>query len=228
MQPSSCICWARKWFCSLGNDLWFVCVVCCVSLRHHEEDAEQISTRNVPSAGKTFSDTRSDSRLKTSHRQRSSIFRSHYITSTSNTRLHPFWLLRKSVERVDDLSLGPSWWILATATHRSSLITDMVLCGGYSGFQSPTPEQKDFLKSDPVTTLLSDAWRLHSVSKGSMTSIEPLQVATQVVAGMNYRVHYRVTTDIDNFDVDAAIFQPLPHTQQGPQLKRFQIRLSEW
>jgi len=60
-----------------------------------------------------------------------------------------------------------------------------------------------------------------------MTSIEPLQVATQVVAGMNYRVHYRVTTDIDNFDVDAAIFQPLPHTQQGPQLKRFQIRLSE-
>ena len=84
------------------------------------------------------------------------------------------------------------------------------LCGGHSSSRSPTSEELDFLTSTEILTtllapklLVSSTALLSTSSTSSLSSssfrsssIVPIAVTTQVVAGTVYQVKYKWTIDI--------------------------------
>ena len=115
-------------------------------------------------------------------------------------------------------------------------------CGGYTTTSRvPNDEERAFLTSDVVRQLIESetiqtAGGTESNNdsppkpKQLPISMDPVLIKTQVVAGMNYHVKYRITSTQQRQEVDgekttqyvhAKIYKPLPHTSNPPTLLSF-------
>ena len=78
--------------------------------------------------------------------------------------------------------------------------------GGHSNGRIPTADEKDLLEADTLRVSIQEK------SCDEYTTIEAVKIKTQVVAGTNYSVKYRITAaDSSVSYILAKIFVPLPH-----------------
>ena len=78
--------------------------------------------------------------------------------------------------------------------------------GGHSNARIPTADEKDLLEADTLRVSIQEK------SCDEYTSVEAVKIKTQVVAGTNYSVKYRVTAPDSTVSyILAKIFVPLPH-----------------
>ena len=86
----------------------------------------------------------------------------------------------------------------------------MTLCGGFSDEQQATEE---------IQSLIDSLQPEIESGRGAYKKFVALSFRQQVVAGMNYVIDFRA--ERENGEVvklQIKVFQPLPHTGQGPQL----------
>jgi hypothetical protein len=102
-------------------------------------------------------------------------------------------------------------------------------CGGHSATRPPTEKERAFLTSVAVQSLIQG---VAGISSSETVLLNPVQLTTQVVAGINYQVKFQVVVDQgknaesssspSSYYVHAKIFEPLPCYPGPPELLGFQ------
>lgn len=89
-----------------------------------------------------------------------------------------------------------------------------MLLGGHSKPRAPSDEEREFLSCNRVRQLVEQA---HGAPFAD--TFDPVLITSQVVAGTNYQVKYKVGSAAH---VHARIFQPLPCNSSEPELLSFE------
>ena len=87
------------------------------------------------------------------------------------------------------------------------------MAGGFTLERPPSPREKEVLESPEVKK------GLEFMSNVSFSEVEAVSVKSQVVAGTNYTVKYKVKQE-NGFEtyVLAKVFEPLPYTNEPPEV----------
>jgi hypothetical protein len=108
-------------------------------------------------------------------------------------------------------------------------------CGGHSATRPPTEKERAFLTSVAVQSLIHQG--VAGISSSEIVLLDPIQLTTQVVAGINYQVKFHVVVVVkdqsknaeslssssssSSFYVHAKIFEPLSCNPGPPELLGF-------
>ena len=84
-----------------------------------------------------------------------------------------------------------------------------MMAGGHSAVAAVDDEIKE--------TLMGFKAAIEAKAGKSFDTFEPVKYTKQVVAGMIYHVKVNVGTD----HIHARVYQPLPHTGEGPECQNF-------
>ncbi len=90
------------------------------------------------------------------------------------------------------------------------------MLGGYS-------EARE-LSEEEVSMIMSMKDQLEAQINRSLNVFKPIEIKSQVVAGMNYRV--KIEIDNNEF-IHVKIFRPLPHTNEQPSIVSAEVGKAE-
>ena len=91
----------------------------------------------------------------------------------------------------------------------------MAVAGGFSEAREASAEEKAMFETPIVTAQLEEMLKATG-TEIAIASLAVQRLATQVVAGCNYRVHAKINGDKDYV---FRAFKPLPHTGMPMELR---------